>query len=693
MHLFYFEVLNEHIEAIGTQYERHTPYLQKCNHRPGCGIAQYWCAFLFVIVFRHEENIKAEELRKSMTRDPRVRPKSAVQDRKVSTDSKKRPSSATGKHASYGRSSNEYIPRVTTGRSEDFILFQPGRKQGDRLEEKLLSHDLLNVANTKVNSWLGKKSEPQNESKEMTINTAATRDSLRYNYFSQKSDNTEIKQLDETRKDQLTSLRNSFSSFLEAQYEEDYSVLALSEDMKKAGNQGFFLEDTQWSQSLSEKQELASKGNASKPKNQNSRDDILRESLEHVVREEVRQNGHSEMDKEHVEKKVSAMFDTLDPSNLETILGKERYERLIKNFEESEEMVDGVSSVTGMGWLKDSSEDSHIDTLNSHKSAEDNVIDTLSTHRSDPSAHNVEPNIQIEISEPYKDYDPQPRSEPEVQKSAFDLIMDGEGSGTHPVKAALINLMNGDKNEMSGLPVVPDPFSKHQNDNKNSGQDRNSAKVLNIKTHDDLFDHSVKRPDYTLSPIRRTSIEKPKVVYTIDEIYKEADKFSDVGSYLKTSQTEKSLGNKPDYQDEGTAKTAHGNCIRNGDEYTGTLRDCDKRLSKSGVFSSNEPSGKAWYSDNYDNEILNKSVNKLSTNGEHFTNKRLHHREESSKRVSTGLLAKASLETTTEVMSRNTFDIMKEVNEPHGTIKDDPIVSHLRTEDHVEGIKQHIEIR
>ena len=627
-----------------------------------------------------------------MTMDPRVRPKSAVQDRRVSTDSKKRPSSAAGKHTSYSTSSNKFIPSVNKGRSEDFVLFQPGRKQIGRSEEKPLSNDLLNVANIKVNSWLGKKSE-----KEMAISTAPTKDSFPFNYFSQKSDKTEIKQVNETRKDTSTSPRNSFSSFLEAQYEEDYSVLALSEDMKKSGNQGFFLEDSQWSQSLSKKQELTSKGNASKSKNQNSREDILRESLEHVVKEEARQNGRSEMDKENVEKKVSAMFDTLDPSNLETILGKERYERLIKNFEESEEMVDGVSSATGMGWLKDSSEDSQIDTSNSHKDTEDNVIDTLSTHRSDPLRHNIEPNIQIEISEPYKDYDQQLGSKSEFkQKSAFDLIMDGEGSRTHPAEAALISLMNGGKNEVSCLPVVPDPFSKQQNDNRKGYDDRNSAEVLDFKARNDDFSyHNVKRSDCTRSAVRRTSIEKPKVAYTIDEIYKEADKFSDVGSYIKTSsQTEKFLGNKHNYQDKLTTKTATGNCNQSVDEHTGTLRDYDKRLSKSGVFSSNELNGKALCSENYDNEIPNKSVNNLSTNGEQFTNSRLHHREEISKRGSTGLLAKASLDTTTD-MFRNTFDIVKEANGAHGTdrAKDSPIVSHLRTEDHVEGIKQHIEIR
>ena len=627
-----------------------------------------------------------------MTMDPRVRPKSAVQDRRVSTDSKKRPSSAAGKHTSYATSSNELIPRVNKGRSEDFVLFQSGRKQIGRPEEKLLSNDLLNVANIKVNSWLGKKSE-----KEMAISTSPTKDCSPFNYFSQKWDKTEIKQVNETRKDTSTSPRNSFSSFLEAQYEEDYSVLALSEDMKKSGNQGFFLEDSQWSQSLSKNQELTSKGNTSKSKNQNSREDILRESLEHVVKEEARQNGRSEMDKENVEKKVSAMFDTLDPSNLETILGKERYERLIKNFEESEEMVDGVSSATGMGWLKDSSEDSQIDTSNSHKDMEDNVIDTLSTHRSDPLRHNIEPNIQIEISEPYKDYDQQLRSKPEVkQKSAFDLIMNGEGSWTHPGEAALIGLMNAGKNEVNCLPVVPDPFSKQQNDNRKGYNDRSSAEVLDFKTHNDYFSyHNVKRSDYTRCPVRRTSIEKLKVAYTIDEIYKEADKFSDVGSYLKTSsQTEKFLGNKHNCQDKLTAKTANGNCNQNVDEYTGTLRDYGKRLSKSGVFSSNELNGKALRSDNYHKEILNKSVNNLSTNGEQFTNSRLHHREEISKRGSTGLLAKASLDTTTD-MFRNTFDIMKEANGAHGAdrTKDSPIVSHLRTEDHVEGIKQHIEIR
>ena len=627
-----------------------------------------------------------------MTMDPRVRPKSAVQDRRVSTDSKKRPSSAAGKHTSYATSSNELIPRVNKGRSEDFVLFQSGRKQIGRPEEKPLSNDLLNVANIKVNSWLGKKSE-----KEMAISTAPTKDCSPFNYFSQKPDKTEIKQVNETRKDTSTSPRNSFSSFLEAQYEEDYSVLALSEDMKKSGNQGFFLEDSQWSQSLSKKQELTSKGNASKSKNQNSREDILRESLEHVVKEEARQNGRSEMDKENVEKKVSAMFDTLDPSNLETILGKERYERLIKNFEESEEMVDGVSSATGMGWLKDSSEDSQIDTSNSHKDMEDNVIDTLSTHRSDPLRHNIEPNIQIEISEPYKDYDQQLRSKPEVkQKSAFDLIMNGEGSRTHPAEAALIGLMNVGKNEVSCLPVVPDPFSKQQNDNRKGYDDRNPAEVLDFKARNDDFSyHNMKRSDYSRSPVRRTSIEKPKVAYTIDEIYKEADKFSDVGSYLKTSsQTEKFLDNKHNYQGKLTTKTANGNCSQSVDEHTGTLRDYDKRLSKSGVFSSNELNGKALRSENYDNEIPNKSVNNLSTNGEQFTNRWLHHREESSKRGSTGLLAKASLDTTTD-MFRNTFDIVKEANGALGAdrAKDSPIVSHLRTEDHVEGIKQHIEIR
>ena len=415
------------------------------------------------------------------------------------------------------------------------------------------------------------------------------------------------------------------------------------------------------------------------------------------MKEEARQNGRSEMDKENVEKKVSAMFDTLDPSNLETILGKERYERLIKNFEESEEMVDGVSSATGMGWLKDSSEDSQIDTSNSHKDMEDNVIDTLSTHRSDPLRHNIEPNIQIEISEPYKDYDQQLRSKPEVkQRSAFDLIMNGEGSRTHPAEAALIGLMNGGKNEVRCLPVVPDPFSKQQNDNRKGYDDRNSAEVLDFKARNDDFSyHNVKRSDCTRSPVRRTSIEKPKVAYTIDEIYKEADKFSDVGSYLKTSsQTEKFLDNKHNYQGKLTTKTANGNCNQSVDEHTGTLRDYDKRLSKSGVFSSNELNGKALRSENYDNEIPNKSVNNLSTNGEQFTNRWLHHREESSKRGSTGLLAKASLDTTTD-MFRNTFDIVKEANGALGAdrAKDSPIVSHLRTEDHVEGIKQHIEIR
>ena len=488
-----------------------------------------------------------------------------------------------------------------------------------------MSTDFFQSSGIKVNSWVDKKPGLQRAS---TANTKPTTDRI----YSQRSEKVDLES--EIRPNKFNSPRNCFSSFLDAQYEEDYSVLALSEDLKKPGNQGFFLEDSKWSQSLSQKENLIQKRDVSKQTMPSSRDLIVRESLGYVVEEEAKQNGHNDLDTQHADKKVSAMFDNLDPSNLESILGKERYERLIKNFEESEELVDGVSSATGTGWLKDSSEGS----FNSNKNREENVMDTLSTHRSNPPEQKVSSNIQIEISEPYKDYEQQLKLAPEnKQKNAFDLL----------------NLINSGKDDVSNLPVVPDPFSKFE------------------------------------SPVRRTSIEKPKVVYTIDEIYREADRISDVG-------TKNYLMNKENRKEEHINNTTGEKDDQSEDECTRTLRDYDKRLSKSGVFSSKELNDKSLFDGNYVNERLTKSGNRRhGKEGQSIdTVIQNHENKTGSKQESTktGLLAKASLDTTTETLFRNTFANSKEANGEDIT-NDFQVVSHLTTEDHVEGIRQHIEIR
>ena len=684
---------------------------------------------------RGEENARGEELRKSMSRDPRVRPKSAIQQNKVTVTTKHRPSSAIGKQtltSNYAKSSANYSksPRVNERASEDLRNFQNSmfnngttanryRSNKQDSQSKSLPNETSGLSGIIVNSWLDtdKKADRHYGLKDTTSNATPPTGTFLQNYLSQKLDKAASNE-HQHKQNKSDPVKNSFSSFLEAQYEEDYSVLALSEDLKKRGNQGFFLEGNDWPQNYSQKQGQETKLHANNK--QNSRDNILRESLEQVVKEEAKQNGHSEPDKDHVGKKVSAMFDTLDPSNLESILGKERYERLIKNFEESEEIVDGVSSASGPGWLKDSSEDSQLETFGSHKHQDDNVVNTLSTHRSDPSAGNVATNIQIEISEPYKDYDNKHGTKSAVKESTvFDLIMGGGEPSAHPAETALINFMQNGKNDVKSLPIVPDPVSEYKDYHKKRDTQARSSFLadasregLQLETHRNRS--SIDKPDmFNVGNDRlhtqtgRTSVEKTKVAYSVDEIYKEADKLSDVGSHFRKFYAGKSVNqhNHPDieqrYTDVNTIHHRDEIPDLNMDDSTRTLKDYDKRLSKSGIFTAKElkerpPTGE------HDNARLNKSANNLPRNKEPLSMEQQHDRvggrQEQSTRNPPDLLAKASLDTASEFIKpvfRDTFGTVKETNAAKDTDfnADFHTASYLTAEDHVEGIKQHVEIR
>ncbi len=773
--------------------------------------------------YRATENVKGEELRVAMTTDPRVRPSSASAcnpNIPSPVMSSKRPESAhlpyktptfsapTGankkeptrrskeKNPVSGRKSKEssqikrplsaQVNREYTKSTEISKEFKTssvdaGYKPRSKWDET--HHD--KPADVKVNSWFNSDSVRQSVSSSLSASTtpAGPGQAFLQNYLSQKLARTEAKEqpkieskMTSQSKTKDSPPRNSFSSILEPQYEEDYSVLALTADMKKPSNPGYFVDtnkksyekfhDTFSAPRSSDYPTMHKRSSLSQ-----SKENLLRESLEQMVIEEVRQSTPDEPD---IDKKVSAMFSTFDPSNLEGILGRERYERLIKNFEESEDLVEGLSSASGTNWLRESNSEgdsqlnafisasSHHIQNNSAKNAdsdEDDVMNTLKTHRSDqPSDHKPQHGeIQIEISEPYKDtfgvdysvkgsfkddflasskhseWFTKGQQDREKEMSVFDQIMMQD---SHVKPQSSKDLLGGHGKETDR----DSHFFNQKTDSRDSARHPSHSIFKSSK-------HSVENTqsfDFEKSKthVQHVSIEKPKVAYSVDEIYKEADRLSEVGSLIQTrSQTGKSMVEQIREQVEEELRLAKslnskdfqasGNNSQKSKPETDstTLKDYDKRLSKSGLFKSRvESSGDEFDTTGAQRQTkLHSSYSAVGEPDKHFTHKSFntdldnntlsksanlprqgnissaHSSFERGIDKDPGLLAKASLDTATDIVRpvfQNTMDPLDEVLTPHGVPEQGIKMNHvqhirspLTPEDHVEGIKQHVEMK
>ena len=776
-----------------------------------------------IFCYRATENVKGEELRVAMTTDPRVRSSFASASKPnipSPVTSSKRPqsahlpyktptfSAATGankkeptrrskeKNPASGRKSKdssqfkrplsaqvnrEYTKSTEISKEFKTRSVDAGYKPRSKWDES--QHD--KPADVKVNSWFNSDSVRQSVSSSLSASTAPAGPGQAFlqNYLSQKLARTEAKEqpkieskMTSQSKTKDSPPRDSFSSILEPQYEEDYSVLALTADMKNPSNPGYFVDtnkksnekfhDTFTAPRSSDYPTMHKRSSLSQ-----SKENLLRESLEQMVIEEVRQSTPDEPD---IDKKVSAMFSTFDPSNLEGILGRERYERLIKNFEESEDLVEGLSSASGTNWLRESNSegDSQLNAFisaSSHhiqnysaknaESDEDDVMNTLKTHRSDqPSDHKPQHGeIQIEISEPYKDtfgvdysvkgsfkddflasskhseWFTKGEQDGEKEMSVFDQIMMQD---SHPKPQSSKDMLGGHgkvtdrgsdffSQKKESTDSARHPSHSIFNSSKHSVENTQSFNFEKSKTH-----------------VQHVNIEKPKVAYSVDEIYKEADRLSEVGSLIQTrSQTGKSMVEQIREQVEEELRLAKslnskdfqasGN---NSQKYkpetdSTTLKDYDKRLSKSGLFKSRaESSGDEFDTTGAQRPTkLHSSYSAVGEPDKHFTHKSFttdldkdtlsksanvprqgnissaHSSFERSIDKDPGLLAKASLDTATDIVRpafQSTMDPLDEVLTPHGVPEQGIKMNHvqhmrspLTPEDHVEGIKQHVELK
>ncbi len=556
-----------------------------------------------------------------MIRDVRVRPKTAVTERGASSAFSRNAAPAQEKQnvaknrrpVSTTPSGFSKSPRIksTEYSSTDCRLHQysdvrnstPGvGSSADSRRRTFPEHD-RRKPDVQVNSWLKTDKRKSDTAKSQN-------DTLR------KAQNLEGRS---SKNKPLESPRNSFSSFLEAQYEEDYSVLALTEDIKRSGSHGFFLEDnnSSWNDNETGQPRTESK-HVLEERRPRSRENLLRESLEQVVKEEAKLKGHSEPDREHVDTRVSAMFEKLDATNLEAILGKERYERLIKNFEESEELVDGVSSGTGTGWLKESSDDSQLETFRSNPYPDE--LMTNSSHNMRSDSHGMR-NIQIDISEPYKSEgsDGQPAhlgsTVGSKKTSVYDFIMEDDLRRSHP----LSDLAHPGHDYLNDLPVVPAPT-----------------------------------PEWNES----------------EKVGKEA---SYKGGHHRGQYSEKRDTEEMDSDEEVSQKS---------------LKDFDKRFTKSGLLSTDHKT---------DSQEEVDLVDRPPTGHLRNSSDRGFRPADSDK--NRGLLAKASLDTDTDFHRSTLRRTFESSHGPEPSLNDSkgrpafPPVSYLTPEDHVEAIKQHVEIR
>ena len=796
---------------------------------------------VFFSCHRATENVKGEELRVAMTTDPRVRPSSALasnQNIPTLVTSTKRPESAhlpyktptsstltSSNRKEYTRKSKEKNPISGRKSKDSSQIKRPLSAQVDReyakssrssKEFKTSSvdagyqpkfqwnesqHD--KPAEVKVNSWFNSDSVRQSVSSSLSASTAPAGPGQAFlqNYLSQKLERTQAKEqpkVESKMKSKVTTKdsppRNSFSSILEPQYEEDYSVLALTADMKKPSNPGYFMD-------TNKKPDEKYHDNFSAPRSSNyptmhkrsslsqSKENLLRESLEQMVIEEVRQSTPDEPD---IDKKVSAMFSTFDPSNLEGILGKERFERLIKNFEESEDLVEGISSASGTNWLRESSSEGdsplnafisasshHIQNYSGKNddSDDDDVMNTLKTHRSDePSEHKPQHGeIQIEISEPYKDtfgvdyslkggfkdnfpasskhseWFTKGKDSEEKEMSIYDQIM-MQDSQTKPQKAKDLIVQHGKEtgvdSHLFSQKKHGSNYTRHQDSINSHRSEHDTDRKVPSHSMGNSLSQSVEHSrsldiQKSKTHVQHMNIEKPKVAYSVDEIYKEADRLSEVGSFIQTrSQTGKSMAeqireqveeelrltkslNNKDFKatvsNNNSQKSAH-------EDNPATLKDYDKRLSKSGLFKSRGESSEdeldtgpqrpnkvqssysavgepdrhvthKSFSTDIDNDRLSKSANLPR----HSNIKSARSSYERNIDKGPGLLAKASLDTATDIVKpvfQSTMDPLDEVLTPHGAPEQRIHINHVQNvrspltpEDHVEGIKQHLEIK
>ena len=650
-----------------------------------------------------------------MSRDPRVRPKSALNEStaaarskqnsrtesnhmRSSFDSRKSPRTRAKEFQVPGGSGREIIDTKSSHPHSDVTKFNT-YGQEPSTGSVSFSQDTTK-ANVKMNSWLGPESKQvkRDANKEVGVGSDLKETSHATNSELNRGQ-TDRRGLDTRGPTQESGPRNSFSSFLEAQYEEDYSVLALSADLRKSGNHGFFLETNSWTSRKPEKGDLLPKFQTNRADRPRSREDMLRESLEQVVKENAKLSGNSEPDKEHVENRVSAMFEKLDTANLEAILGKDRYERLIKNFEESEEIVDGVSSATGTGWLKESNDDSQLDRITAQSVHQDNVMDTLTTHRSDSAANSDGTrNIQIEISEPYS-Y----RRSSKEQNISADMKTTALGHKVQPhesrqhSKIGVMNLTETSRDDIESLPVVPsasDDFQREEKDTSYRSVEENaSASRVQLSTQTSQPEHR-RRTDqmsrrknetdakYSSSPTKM----RRKTVGFCNEATRRSQEKKQKPVEMQADAVQQSRDSVADKENGHVSETNDMDEDSQEDALNKSLKDYDKRLTKSSVFNSGdntqEDTGKKRTSSSGSARLKTQSFtmqfggNKLDSSA----NRELP--------LSKGLLEKAFLETDTHPTQfrANFVSYDEEVDEQRH-------ISHLTREDHVEGIKQHVELR